>query len=361
MVCPSCGAAQYEPRLVVSSFCKKCGVHLTIKKGKVSASQASRSGAGYGDWDSPEPAPAIAAARAATAPPPPPPVEKKSLISLPEPASEEDRDADLSAADGFGAFLKNKVQPAAAPAPIATPAPTAPEPAPVAEEPFVLKNEDPPSEPEPERRASSNSPPPTAAPAPLSASSLQKMKDLGMYRNQYFKDVECFECRHSFKTGRSARSANCPSCGAYISLEDVEINMNSSQSIKTRGDVIIRKRGHLTASEVHCRDLRCQGLFEANVHCLGDAVFKSSGTIIGEVRCHRLIIERGADIVFKNPVHAAEVEIHSRITATIYSSGPVLIGTNGAVNGDVTARAVSIEPGGELNGAMNIVRPKATA
>jgi cytoskeletal protein CcmA (bactofilin family) len=36
----------------------------------------------------------------------------------------------------------------------------------------------------------------------------------------------------------------------------------------------------------------------------------------------------------------------------------VLIGMNGAVNGDVTARSVSIEPGGELNGAMNIVRAK---
>ena len=37
------------------------------------------------------------------------------------------------------------------------------------------------------------------------------------------------------------------------------------------------------------------------------------------------------------------------------------IGGNGSVNGDVTARSVSIEPGGELNGAMNIVRGKAPA
>ena len=47
-----------------------------------------------------------------------------------------------------------------------------------------------------------------------------------------------------------------------------------------------------------------------------------------------------------------------RIFGTIYSSGPVLIGGNGSINGDVTARSVSIEPGGELNGAMNIVRGK---
>jgi len=179
-----------------------------------------------------------------------------------------------------------------------------------------------------------------------------------MYRNQYFKDAECFDCGHKFKTGRSAKSANCPACGAYISLEDVEINMTSTQSIKTRGDVLIRKRGRLSASSVHCRDLECHGIIEANVTCSGDATFRTTGSIIGEIRCNRFVVEKGADVAFLNAVHATEVEIQARVTGTIYSSGPVLIGGGGAINGDVTARSVSIEPGGELNGAINIVRGK---
>jgi hypothetical protein len=51
VVCPSCGAAQYEPRLVVSTFCKKCGVHLTVQKKRVTASEVTRSGAGAGMAD----------------------------------------------------------------------------------------------------------------------------------------------------------------------------------------------------------------------------------------------------------------------------------------------------------------------
>ena len=192
----------------------------------------------------------------------------------------------------------------------------------------------------------------------MNASSIQKTKDLGIYRNQYFKDAECFDCGHKFKTSRSARSANCPTCGACISLEDVEINMNATQPVKTRGDVIIRKRGNLSARSLQCRDLRCFGNLEANVECSGDAIFRTSGTVIGEIRCRRCIVEKGSDLIFKNPIHAEEVEVHARLTGIIFSSGPVLIGTNGAVNGDVTARSVSIEPGGELNGAMNIVRTK---
>lgn len=258
----------------------------------------------------------------------------------------------LPAGEGFGAYLQSQAgtPPPAAPAAAAEERAEGIDPSPVAEErisPLAAM-----------RRPQSNSPPPTAAPPPQTASSLQKMKEQGMYRNQYFKDAECFDCGHKFKTGRSAKSASCPTCGAYISLEDVEINMPSTQPVKTRGDVLVRKRGRLSTSIVQCRDLNCQGIIEANVSCSGDAAFRTAGTIIGEIRCQRFVVEKGADVVFMNPVHAAEVEIQARVTGTLYCTGPVLINSNGSVNGDVTARSVSIEPGGELNGAMNIVRGK---
>jgi cytoskeletal protein CcmA (bactofilin family)/ribosomal protein S27E len=342
VVCPSCGAAQYEPRLVVSTFCKKCGVHLTVEKRRVVASAVTRSGAGMDDsWaiaeetHSPTPAPVKE------------PVAKPAAAPPPEPVP--------TAADGFGAFLQSQN----------LPAPTDPEPSADASPPVeaaaapVAPDAGP--TPAATRRPQSNSPPPTPAPAPHTATSLQKMKEQGMYRNGYFKDAECFDCDHKFKTGRSAKSANCPACGAYISLEDVEINMTSTQSIKTRGNVLIRKRGRLSASSVQCRDLECHGIIEANVTCSGDASFRTNGTIIGEIHCQRFVVEKGADVVFLNSVHATDVDIQARFTGNIYSTGPVLIGGNGSINGDVTARSVSIEPGGELNGAMNIVRGKQMA
>ena len=333
VVCPSCGAAQYEPRLVVSTFCKKCGVHLTVHKKRVTASDVTRSGVGVGINDSwVDEAPAPDKSEKPTPRPPEP-------VAVSAPATKDDDS--LSPADGFGAYLQSQAQPEAKPE----------EPPPPAQEPSTAQM----------RRPQSNSPPPTPSPALQTASSLQKMKDQGMYRNQYFKDAECFDCGHKFKTGRSAKSANCPACGAYISLEDVEINMTSTQPVKTRGNVLVRKRGRLSTSSVHCRDLECHGIIEANVTCSGDAAFRTTGTIIGEIRCQRFVIEKGADVAFLNHVHATEVEIQARVTATIFCTGPVLIAGNGSVNGDVTARSVSIEPGGELNGAMNIVRGKSPA
>ncbi len=354
MVCPTCGAAQFEPRLVVSTFCKKCGVHLSITRGKVSASGVSRAGGKIDNsaWDTPAPAKEPASQPTTQAPQtsrrtltpiysaPPPVSEQTEFV---KPVSQEEE-----AEGGFGVFLKQQAASSAEP-----------EPAPVATVPEVITEAPPESrvlEAPVARRPQSNSPPPTPAPEPMSASTLQKMRDQGVYRNAYFKDADCFDCGHKFKVSRSSRSANCPHCGSLISLEDVEINMATNQAIKTRGDVLIRKRGHLSTDLVICRDLRCQGIVEANIQAAGDAAFRTVGNIIGEVHCKRFFIEKGADVTFLNLIHAEEAEIQAKITGTILCTGPLTIGKDGAVFGDVTARSINIEPGGELNGAMNIVR-----
>lgn len=442
VVCPACGAAQYEPRLVVSTFCKKCGVHLSINRKKVTASSVTRSGMGMPDpWaDVPKnkPAPAAAAAQPEPAapsevPPPAPPPERRSNVSPPAvsqptglnlPVSDEE-----AAEGGFGVFLKQQslhtpAQGEAIPSTISAaeePAPAVPagdaeddadavaataqpeaadvdsdtdaeedteplkapasaRPLPQSQTPdsaddgaeIEIPAVTPPAQRAPDpvlqqkreeelagKKPQSNAPPPTPAPAPMSASTLQKMKAEGMYRNQYFKDAECFDCSHKFKVSRSTRSTGCPNCGSTICLEDVEINMPSMQAIRTRGDVLIRKRGQVTTDVIICKDLRCQGTLEANVQATGDAIFRAVGNMVGEIRCRRFIVEKGADLVFLNEVHAEEVEVYARVTATIFSTGSFVIGNGGSVNGDISARSVSIEPGGELNGGMSIIRGPA--
>lgn len=377
VVCPTCGAVQYEPRLVVSTFCKKCGDHLRIDKKRVTGTGVRQ----YGNPETPaaqattSPAADLSSEVADAKPSAPAPLPRATSGPKPTPApaatpatSSWDRKSVLRSIIR-AAPAKEEAADETPPAPAASTEPPVEategddtgfgsmiQRAVAADKEEKPAEEEKPVEAEEPKRRLSHSPAPTAAPPPASASTLQKMKDQGFYRQQYFKEAQCFDCGHAFKVGRSARSANCPQCGAWISMEDVEINMNSTQSIKTRGDVIIRKRGHLSTASVQCKDFHCQGLLEANVTATGDAVFKASGTIIGEVRCHRLVIDKGADVTFVNPIYADQVEIHAKITGTVFSRGQVLITIYGAVNGDVTARSVSIEPGGELNGAMNIIR-----
>jgi cytoskeletal protein CcmA (bactofilin family) len=182
------------------------------------------------------------------------------------------------------------------------------------------------------------------------------MRDLGGSRQHYFKEIECFDCGNRHKVGRSARSATCPACGGPICLDDIEIDANTSNPIRTRGDVLIRKTGNVQAAELRCRDLKLFGVLSAAIECSGEFLVRATGTVIGEVHCQRLVVDKGSDIHFMNTIFADEVEVRGRILGHIQCSGSVSIAATGLVQGDVKARAVSLEPGGQLDGAMNIVR-----
>jgi len=196
---------------------------------------------------------------------------------------------------------------------------------------------------------------PVPAPPAANATTLQKMREKG-HSQQYFKEAECFECHNKFKVGRAAKNSNCPSCGAPICLEDFDINLVSTTPIITRGDVLIRKTGNVNTSVIKCRELKVFGTFSAQVECTGTVTLKTAGNLIGEIFCHRFVVERGSDLQLMNTVYADEVEIASRVTGNIECHGRMLITATGLVHGDVSMRSISIEPGGQLDGAMNMLR-----
>lgn len=344
VVCPLCGAAQYEPRLVVTTLCRSCGEHLRIEKKRVVASsrinpipsavfpagenQAPKEAPKPSDFrerhPAPEPIPAIPASPSEE----PAPQEQSSF----PPAS--NGSAGLTDVTGHGDSSGEAPQEAKGGSALQR-----------------LRQRKPVMGQMPEA-ANEGAP----APAPMTASTLQKMKEQGYYRQQYFKDVECFECKHKFKVGRSAKTTNCPTCGVYICLEDFEINVPSSTPILTRGDVIIRKNGNVNTSNIKCRDLRIFGVVSAKIECSGDCILRTNGTIIGEIHCRKLVVEKGSDVRFINTVHASEVDVQAKIVGNIWCDGPLNISSHGTIQGDVTARSVSIDPGGQLDGAMNIMR-----
>lgn len=313
VVCPVCGAAQHEPRLVVTTFCRKCGEHLRIEGGRrvvasskinpvpsaVFPSEMSSTGSVFEQEDRP-PAP--------------------SALLPTEPVPPEQLPLGLGSMMGFNDEAE--------------------------------VSDSPPARPVMPEKASEAAP----AQGPMAASTLQKMKEQGYYRQQYFKDVECFDCHHKFKVGRSAKSTQCPACGVHICLEDFDINLPSTNNILTRGDVLIRKNGNVNAAQIKCRDMKVFGMVSAQIECAGDLVLRTAGTVIGEIRCQRFVVEKGSDIHFHNMIYADEVDVQARVFGNIQCSGRVVIGSQGWIHGDVTARSVSIEPGGQLDGAMNILR-----
>jgi cytoskeletal protein CcmA (bactofilin family) len=382
--CPACGAFQHEPKLVVSTFCRGCGTHLAIDRGRVTAT------------GQPPPAPPV---RRSSTPaprsspevtelssPPPPPAAELPAAPTPLPANETPTQE-----IGFGAFLKNLVAQPAPPQSLESSADEAPAPAKKSgkrraatkmetELGLILEPPAAQTAPQPEHQAPEPELTPTQVETPATPSEpagaapqagifpAQPLTtwnagrgltpDQGLYRQQYFREADCFHCGQRTQASRAVRSATCSRCGSTIPLDDIEVRHRVQRAIRTRGDVMIRRAGVVTAEQLECKDLRCYGLLETNVKTTGDVILRTTGTLIGAIQCQRLLIEKGSDITFLNEVQAAQIEVHARVTGSLVASGSLLIGATGAVNGDVTASSVSIQPGGELNGAMNIVRGK---
>lgn len=304
LTCPLCGSVQKEPRLVLTTLCRNCGDHLRIEKSGL----------------------VVASARVA-------PMPSSVYPAMPEAG----RTIEEMASDAVISERTLKV----------LAVPVAPRNSP------GLQNHEsttPHAENRPKIQSGSH---------PVPQTGLHRMREQGGARHHYFKEVECFDCGNKFQVGRAARSANCTVCGGHICLDDINIDSNSTSRIRTRGDVIIQKTGKIEAAAVRCRDLKIYGALSASIECAGELLVQTTGTIAGEVGCRRLLIDTGCDIHFTSSVFAEEVEVRGRILGHIQCSGSVCITSTGLIQGDVNARAVSIDPGGQLDGAMNIVRVTA--
>lgn len=167
--------------------------------------------------------------------------------------------------------------------------------------------------------------------------------------------VRCFACHHQQSVSRAASSTQCARCSLYISLENREIHSPWSQSIHTRGNLIIRKQGAVQGCDIACHDLEAQGRVSASVDCSGDAHFCHSGHVMGHLYCHKLTIEKGCELVFPQGVKAQEIEVFGMVVGDLSCSGTITIHPDGAVEGNVCSRAVDLRNGGRLSGEMTIV------
>lgn len=167
--------------------------------------------------------------------------------------------------------------------------------------------------------------------------------------------VRCYRCYHTQPVSRYAKSTQCGRCNAYISLADFEIKTVKSHTLRTRGDVVItRKGGLVNDSEIACHHLTVNGAIDARVDCTGDAVFRHSGVVRGSLYCDKLVIEKNCEIRFPDGVMAGRAEIHGHLIGDLTCSGKARLGRTGIIEGDLVAIDVEVKDGGRVSGRTEI-------
>lgn len=167
--------------------------------------------------------------------------------------------------------------------------------------------------------------------------------------------VRCYRCYHIQSVSRYAKSTQCERCNAYISLADYEIKAVKSHTLRTRGDVTItRKGGLINQSEIACHHLSVSGSIDARVDCTGEAVFRHSGVVRGNLFCQLLLIEKGCEVRFPDGVMTERAEINGHCVGTITCSGKLLVGRSGIVEGDAKAVEIDLKEGGRISGQSDV-------
>ena len=190
------------------------------------------------------------------------------------------------------------------------------------------------------------------APAPESASLLGRFEDF--WKRQRSAIIECFECKRKQQVSGAATSTICPGCSTHIDLRDYKITSGFSRSIRTRGDVHLTSKGDLASSSIVCRSALIEGRLRGNLHCDDTATINFSGKIPGRISARHVIVERKAHIHCFRRIRAGSIEIKGTMSGEILAQTIVTVHKKGSLEGDVTARAITVEKGGMFSGQLVI-------
>ena len=190
------------------------------------------------------------------------------------------------------------------------------------------------------------------APPTMEPSMFRKLE--GFWAKATNSEIECFECKAKQEVSSAASSTFCPKCSTHIDLRDYKITTSFSRSIKTHGEIHLTTKGDLSSSSVTCRSALIEGKMRGNVHCAGTATINFTGKIPGRLTAEHVLVERKSVVQFFRRIRVKSLEIRGQMTGEVIAQGAVVIHRNAVLDGNVTAKSISVEKGGSFTGQLVI-------
>ncbi len=175
-----------------------------------------------------------------------------------------------------------------------------------------------------------------------------------LWGRQRSRLVACFECKRKHEVSDAATSTNCPGCSAHIDLRDYKITTPFSRSIRTRGQIHLTPKGDLSSTSVTCHSAVVEGRLRGNLQCEESATINFVGKIPGRLTANYVSVERKADVQCYRRVTVGSIDIKGRMSGEIIATGAVNIHKTGVLDGNVTAKSLTIDQGGIFSGGLVI-------
>ena len=97
-----------------------------------------------------------------------------------------------------------------------------------------------------------------------------------------------------------------------------------------------------------------EGKLRGNLQCEESATINLIGKIPGRLIANYVSVERKADVQCFRRVRVANIDIKGRMSGEIIATGGVNIHKTGVLDGDVTAKSITIDKGGIFFGQLVI-------
>lgn len=157
------------------------------------------------------------------------------------------------------------------------------------------------------------------------------------------RSVACTHCDQVTEVSQRAMSVFCPHCKKRLVLEDYTITTyHGVRSLATCGDVVIEKRGHMSAA-VKAETMTIKGKMQGSVVARREVVIHRTANCQSDIESPRLIIENGA--VLNGFVRIGVDELVSAGQATLeIESGGTVEADDSLLQGDAVHSEAPIKP-----------------
>jgi len=109
--------------------------------------------------------------------------------------------------------------------------------------------------------------------------------------------IVCLYCNQPQEIARRALTITCRFCNKSLRIEDIKIKeYQARRSIDTCGVVTVEKKGHVVADKIHCGGLIARGKIKGSIIARGPVLVGPEAEIKGDVHAPTIAIGAGAKL-----------------------------------------------------------------
>lgn len=169
-------------------------------------------------------------------------------------------------------------------------------------------------------------------------------------------DIVCYECEYHFGMQGMVDDTICPKCHKKLTAENVVIDKECTEPVRTIGIVEITPSGVIKGTEITARNILLAGNAEEGIITAYNVLELSSGARfnVRKTRIFNMVIRKECKIRFDIKVSCNNLTVAGEINGYVDCSGKVVIEESGFLKGKIVGPHLIIKEGGGLKAQLNV-------